>query len=76
MVASLTEGCTMVSLIGHEFMQQAGLFLNVLTALTQNQINVLQTTDSEFSLSVLVPEADTHRAVRVLHDRFGLEKVV
>jgi len=74
--ASLTEGCTMVSLIGHEFMQQAGLFLNVLTAPHQNQINVLQTTDSEFSLSVLVPEADTHRAVRVLHERFGLEKVV
>jgi aspartate kinase len=75
-VASLTEGCTMVSLIGHEFMQQPGLFLNVLTTLNQNQINVLQTTDSEFSLSVLVPESDTHRAVRVLHDRFGLEKVV
>lgn len=74
--ASLTEGCTMVSLIGHEFMQQAGLFLNVITSLHQNQINVLQTTDSEFSLSVLVPEADTHRAVRVLHERFGLEKVV
>jgi aspartate kinase len=75
-VASLTEGCTMVSLVGHEFMQQAGLFLNVLTTLTENQINVLQTTDSEFSLSVLVSEADVHRAVRLLHDRFGLEKVV
>ncbi|HLK14111.1 MAG TPA: aspartate kinase [Fimbriimonadaceae bacterium] len=75
-VANLTEGCTMVSLIGHEYMQQSGLFLNVLSSLHQNQINVLQTTDSEFSLSVLVPEADTHRAVRVLHDRFGLEKVV
>jgi aspartokinase len=48
----------------------------VLTSLHQNQINVLQTTDSEFSLSVLVPEADTQRAVRVLHERFGLEKVV
>lgn len=75
-VGSLTEGCTMVSLIGHEFMQQPGLFLTVLSTLHEGQINVLQTTDSEFSLSVLVPESDTHRAVRLLHDRFGLEKVV
>jgi len=74
--AALTEGCTMVSLIGHEYMQQAGLFHAVLKSLADIQIPVLQTSDSDFSLSVLVPEADAHRAVRALHDRFGLAEVV
>lgn len=71
----LTESCTMVSLVGHEYMQQPGLFLDVLTTLQAAQIGVLQTSDSEFSLSCLVLEADTERAVRLLHQRFGLNEV-
>ncbi len=74
--AALTEGTTMVSLIGHEYMQQAGLFHAVLKTLADNQVPVLQTSDSDFSLSVLVPESDAHRAVRALHDQFGLAEVV
>lgn len=75
-VAQLTEGCTMVSLIGHEYLQQPGVFLQVLSELHTAQVPVLQTSDSDFSLSVLVPEAETHRAVRLLHDRFGLSEAV
>jgi aspartate kinase len=74
--AELTEGCSMVSVIGHEYMQQAGLFRSVLGLLHENQITVLQTSDSDFSLSVLVPESDTMRAVRLLHDKFQLSAVV
>jgi aspartate kinase len=73
--AELTEGCTMVSLVGHEYMQQAGLFLAVLKTLSEGQVQVLQTSDSDYSLSVLVPESETNRAVRLLHDRFQLAEV-
>lgn len=73
--AMLTEGCTMVSLVGHEYMQQPGVFLAVLRTLQEAQVTVLQTSDSDYSLSVLVPEADTNRSVRLLHDRFGLSDV-
>lgn len=73
--ANLTEGCTMVSLVGHEYMQQPGLFLRVLGALDELQIPVLQTADSDYSLSVLVPESDSSRVVRALHERFGLQSV-
>lgn len=73
--ATLTEGCTMVSLVGHEYMQQPGVFLAVLRTLAEGQVTVLQTSDSEYSLSVLVPEAESNRAVRLLHDRFGLSDV-
>jgi aspartate kinase len=73
--AKLTEGCTVVSLVGHEYMQQPGVFLNVLKALEAAEISVLQTSDSDYSLSVLVPESDTMRTVRTLHERFELAKV-
>jgi aspartate kinase len=73
--ASLTEGCTMVSLVGHEYMQQAGLFLQVLSVLTENQISVLQVSDSDYSQSVLVTESERDRAVKLLHQRFGLDEV-
>lgn len=71
----VNEGCTMVSLIGHEYLQQPGVFLSVLKTLTNAQIPVLQTSDSDFSLSCLVPESETDRAVRLLHDRFELAQV-
>jgi aspartate kinase len=74
-VGQLTEGCTMVSLVGHEYMQQPGVFLAVLRTLMDGQVTVLQTSDSDYSLSMLVPEAETNRAVRLLHDRFGLTEV-
>lgn len=73
--AALTEGCTMVSLVGHEYMQQPGLFLNVLSVLSENQISVLQTSDSDYSLSVLVAESERDRAVKLLHERFRLTEV-
>ena len=73
--ATLTEGCSMVSLVGHEYMQQAGLFHRVLQTLHDEQIAVLQTSDSDFSLSVLVPESETLRAVRLLHERFELVEI-
>ena len=73
--ASLTEGCTMVSLVGHEYMQQSGLFLQVLSVLSENQISVLQVSDSDYSLSVLVTESERDRAVKLLHQRFGLDHV-
>lgn len=74
--ADLTEGCTAVSLVGHEYMQQPGVFLRVLQAMDDAEIGVLQTSDSDYSLSVLVPESDTMRTVKLLHERFGLSEVV
>ncbi|HJP83613.1 MAG TPA: aspartate kinase [Fimbriimonadaceae bacterium] len=74
--AELTEGCTMVSLVGHEYMQQPGVFYEVLTVLKNAQIPVLQTTDSDFSLSLLIPESETNRAVRILHEQFRLAEII
>jgi aspartate kinase len=73
--AELTEGCTVVSLVGHEYMQQPGVFRMVFETLLAGQIQILQASDSDYSLSVLVPESETLRAVRMLHEKFGLSEV-
>ncbi len=72
---ALTEGCTMVSLVGAQFRPIPGVFFEVLTTLHNGQVPVLQTSDSDLSMSVLIPESETHRAVRLLHDRFQLSQL-
>ncbi|MBS1722230.1 MAG: aspartate kinase [Armatimonadetes bacterium] len=71
----VTEGCTMVSLVGYDYMQQPGVFFDVLCRFHDAQIPVLQTSDSDFSLSCLIPESELSKAVRLLHDGFGLASV-
>lgn len=66
----LNEGCTMVSVVGNEYLQQPGIFARVFKVLGDAEIPVLQTTDSTYSLSCLVPETQLHRAVKVLHEEF------
>jgi aspartate kinase len=68
----LTEGCTMVSVVGHDYMPQPGVFHRMLFTLNEAGIPVLQTTDSDYSLSCLIPESELRRAVRQLHDAFEL----
>lgn len=72
----VVEGCTMVSVVGRDYMRQPGVFLNVMGLLVREQIQVLQTSDSESSLSCLVPESELRRAVAALHEGLGLAEAV
>lgn len=69
----LTEGCTMVSVIGREHRRSPEAFFSILAACEENRIPVLQTSDSDLSVSLLIPESELSRAVSVLHQRFALE---
>ena len=60
----------MVSLVGHDYMQQPGVFQDVLTTLHENHVPVMQISDSDFSLSCLIPESELRKAVTVLHRKF------
>jgi len=71
---AINEGCTMVSLVGQNYMQQPGVFHAVLSTLYEAQIPVLQLSDSDFSLSCLIPESELRRAVSLLHRRFKLDE--
>lgn len=68
----VVEGCTVVSVIAHGYSQEPGVFAIVLQTLYEAGIPVWQSTDSELSLSCLIPESEVERAVKLLHDRFEL----
>ncbi|MCB0824897.1 MAG: aspartate kinase [Armatimonadetes bacterium] len=69
---SVTEGCTLVSVVAYQYLQQPGVYWEVLSLLHDAQIPVLQTSDSDYSLSVLIPESELRRAVQLLHEKFEL----
>lgn len=73
--AKTTEGCTIVSVVGKQYLARAGVFFGILRTLAENSIPVLQTSDSEYSFSCLIPEAECYRAVRLLHETLGLSEV-
>lgn len=70
--AEVTENCTMVSVIASRFVGMSGVMALILKTLTEVGVPVFQTADSEYSISVLVPEADTQKATNALHDVFCL----
>lgn len=72
MEASVTESCTMVSVIASRFKGVPGVMAMILETLARAGVQVFQTADSQYSISVLVPEADTQKATRALHDVFEL----
>lgn len=72
----VTEGCTMVSVVGHDYMQQPGVFWEALSKFAAEGIPVLQTSDSDYSLSFLIPESELAKAVRVLHQSFELNEAI
>ena len=74
MEADVRENCTMVSVITTRFRGVPGVMALILETLTGVEVPVYQTADSEYSVSVLVPEADTQKAVRALHAVFGLDR--
>jgi aspartate kinase len=70
--AEVTENCTMVSVIADRFKGVPGVIALILETLERAGVPVYQTADSEFSVSVLIPEADAQKATRALHEVFGL----
>lgn len=72
---ALTESCTIVSLVGSDFLANPKVFFDMLRCLDEANIQVWQTSNSDLSVSCLVPESETHRAVARLHSQFGLESI-
>jgi hypothetical protein len=70
--ADLVENCTMVSVIATGIDDIPGIFVTMLGVLDEQGVWLYQTADSAYSLSVLIREADSVRAVRTLHEAFNL----
>jgi aspartate kinase len=73
---SALENATMVSVVAANHRGVSGVVSTIYRTLSEAGITILQLADSEMSISVLVPESDAHRAVRLLHDALRLGTAV
>lgn len=68
--ATMTENCSVVSMISGNIFRTPGVLAEVAETLAEAGVEIHQITDSQYSLSLLVLESDVERAVRALHARF------
>ncbi|WP_284639134.1 aspartate kinase [Paenibacillus silviterrae] len=70
----LTPHCAKVSIIGGGMNGVPGIMAHIVEALTKNDIQILQSADSNATIWVLVQGKDMENAVRALHSQFQLHK--
>lgn len=71
----LLKPCAKISLIGSGMADRPGVMAQVVEALREVGINILQTSDSHITISCLVQAQDMEKAIQILHQRFQLEEV-
>ncbi len=70
----LLPNCAKVSVIGAGIAGVPGVMAQIVEALTNEDIQILQSADSHTTIWVLVHETDMVKAVRALHQQFQLHK--
>jgi aspartate kinase len=70
----ITRNCAKVSTVGAGIMGVPGVTAKIVTALSGNEIQILQSADSHTTIWVLVKEKDMVKAVNALHEAFNLAK--
>lgn len=66
------EGCSKISVVGNAMRWMPGVVHQVVLALSHANVEIIHCTDSNITISVLVPEADVSRAEIAVHDHFHL----
>ncbi len=69
---SLQANCAKVSVVGLGMRNIPGVMAEVIKALKERSIRILQTGDSNITISLLIREEDLSEAIRTLHDHFRL----
>lgn len=68
----LIHGCTKVTIIGNRMRGIPGVMAKAVSALSKENIEILQTSDSHTTISYLIEGKNRSRAVKALHDYFKL----
>ncbi|MBX6394310.1 MAG: aspartate kinase [Alicyclobacillaceae bacterium] len=71
----LVPRCAKVSVVGAGIAGVPGVMAQIVEALAEEGIEILQSADSHTTIWCLVREEDMKRAVCALHDKFGLNRV-
>jgi aspartate kinase len=70
----VTKGCAKVSTVGAGIAGVPGVTAKIVTALSEQGIQILQSADSHTTIWVLVKEEDLKKAVNALHEAFHLSE--
>ncbi|HZZ64178.1 MAG TPA: aspartate kinase [Candidatus Baltobacteraceae bacterium] len=68
------EGCSKLSVVGAAMRYTPGVVHQIVRALSGENVEIIHCTDSNITVSVLVPSADAQRAEQAVHDEFHLEE--
>lgn len=68
----LNEGCAKVSVVGSAMRGVPGIMANFVAALAGKKIGILQTVDSDTTISAIIKEEHLVEAVKALHKAFKL----
>lgn len=68
------NGCAKVSVIGGGMNGEPGVMARIVEALTEQEISIMQSADSNTTIWVLVSEAVMAEALRALHAKFELHR--
>lgn len=74
MAVRVREGCSKLSVVGAGMRYEPGVIARIVGALSAANVEIIHCTDSNITVSILVPAADAQRAEQSVHDTFGLEK--
>ncbi|MCH4890919.1 aspartate kinase [Acidaminobacter sp. JC074] len=69
---SYSEECSKLTVVGYKIHVVPGIIKRTVFALTKSDIEILQSTDSNTTISFLVGKDDAQTAVKVLHEEFDL----
>jgi aspartate kinase len=67
------EGCAKLSIVGGGMRGTPGVVYRIVEALSASDVEIIHCTDSNITVSILVPAADVTRAERAVHDAFHLD---
>lgn len=74
MAVRIREGCSKLSVVGAGMRYAPGVLYRVVTALSEANVEIIHCTDSNITISVLVPADAASRAEQAVHDQFHLDR--
>ncbi|HEV2261757.1 MAG TPA: aspartate kinase [Candidatus Rubrimentiphilum sp.] len=67
------EACSKLSVVGEGMRDEPGVIHRIVSALSAVNVEIIHATDSNITVSILVPADDAARAEQAVHDEFHLE---
>jgi aspartate kinase len=67
------EGCSKLSVVGTGMRDEPGVVYEVVDALSRANVEIIHCTDSNVTISILVPASDVTVAERAVHEQFHLD---